>query len=165
MNTPYEYKLRYCSKNFLIILVIIVLFTLNFTLLIINTFYSEINPKSSSYANESIPSNVGALPFSINDKVLTKTQTSIRRTPPILEVTISSSVPQGTQGIITAGPIHAANTWWWQVDFGNKKKGWISEDTISKTGIQAAYVVATPTINPSTSNLRQYPQINSYRLG
>lgn len=158
-----KYKLRYGIKKIIVILTVVLLVFLNLLLLGVNTFYTKINPESNSFAaNPTIQSNVGTVTFAINDTVTTTQTTPLRRTPPILEVNISTTVPSGTQGKINAGPIHAANTWWWQVDFSNKK-GWVSEDMLKQVGMNSAFAVVRPTLSPSAVGLGiQAPQIILY---
>jgi heme peroxidase/glucodextranase-like protein len=162
MHLVKKYKLRYGMKKIFLGTLIAVLAFLNLILLGINTF--KINTRPNSFAqNPPIQSNIGTTTLAINDTVHANQETPLRRTPPLLEVNILTTVPQGSQGSITSGPIHAANKWWWQVDFGSGKKGWVNEDALTKEGLNTALSVVTPTLNPSTTGLGiQAPRIILY---
>jgi len=118
---------------------------------IANSYYSHINPKLNSFA--SISSNTGAFSVAVNDEVQTTGQVQLRRSPPILEVYFIATLPKGTQGSVVSGPVYAANTWWWQVNFGPQKNGWVDQNSLAVTSVQSNSTAVQPTPTPAPAGL------------
>lgn len=120
----------------------------------VNSYYSHINPKYNSFAsNQTVLSNTGSFNVAVNDQVQTTGMVKLRRSPPILEVYFITTLANGTQGTVVAGPVYAANTWWWEVNFGTQKTGWVDQNSLKVTSVKSSSTTIQPTPTPQPAGL------------
>jgi len=80
--------------------------------------------------------------LAVGDPVVTTRPASVWVNPPTRGKYAGAQAP-GAAGQIVAGPIRAADMWWWQVDFATNADGWASQRDLAKVGGASAPAPAT----------------------
>lgn len=65
-------------------------------------------------------------PFAVGERIRTADKTAVFAAPPF-SGRYSAAQGSGATGAIVAGPVRAAEIWWWKIDFDNGADGWVSE--------------------------------------
>jgi len=85
-----------------------------------------------------------AAPLRIGDKVQTVKAAPVWNNPPTAGEVVGNQ-PAQSPGALTAGPVRAGDSWWWQVNFNSGADGWIAERQIRNPQGQAP----GPRLSPS----------------
>lgn len=90
-----------------------------------------------------------AAPLRLGDRVQTVKPSSVWSNPPIAGEVVGNQ-PAQSPGALTAGPVRAGDSWWWQVNFNSGSDGWVAEREIRNSLGQ----VPGPRLNPSAPSSR-----------